>query len=78
MLEHPEEEIEIGMKIVKTFKDALSRQAHEAVRIDRLEASELLNSKNEFNHPPLARITVERNKKSKPKNFSSVAQFQKT
>ena len=25
--------------------------------------TELLNSKNEFNHPPIARISVERNKK---------------
>ena len=76
VLEHPEEEIEIGMTIVKTFKDALTRQAHEAVRIDNLESSEILNSKNEFNHPPIARITVERKKKTKI--FQDVEQLRNT
>ena len=48
------------MEITKKFKDALSRQANEAVRIFNRSGSELLNSKAEFNHPPLARVVVEK------------------
>ena len=32
----------------------LSRQAHESVRIFKRNKEELLNSTNEFNHPPIA------------------------
>ena len=38
----------------------LTRQTNEAVRIFRRPAKELLNSKSELNHPPLARVVVER------------------
>jgi len=34
------------------------RNAEEAVRINSRRAEELLNSKSEFNHPPIARIIV--------------------
>ena len=51
------------MEITKKFKDALSRQANEAVRIFNRPDHELLNSKSEFNHPPLARVVVERKRK---------------
>ena len=51
------------MEITQKFKDPLSRQANEAVRISERKKNELLNSKNEFNHPPIARISVERNKR---------------
>ena len=60
--EHGGEEIRIRMKITKQFRDPLIRQANEAVRISNRAKSEILNSKNEFNHPPIARITVERKK----------------
>ena len=59
-LEHTEEDIEVGMKIDKSFKDALTRQANEAVRINSRKFGELLNSKNEFNHPAIPRIIVDR------------------
>ena len=65
--EHKDEEMEVKMEITGTFKDALSRQADEAVRIKSRSNTELLNSKSEFNHPPIARIVVE--KKSKFNNF---------
>ena len=66
--EHKNEEMEVKMKIVKKFKDPLSRQANEAVRITNGLKNELLNSKNEFNHPPIARVSVEgKKKKFKPK-----------
>ena len=62
--EHGGEDIKIGMEITKQFCDPLTRQADEAVRISKRTKSEILNSKNEFNHPPIARITVERKKKT--------------
>ena len=48
------------MEITGTFKDALSRQAEEAVRIQARNPSESMNSKSQFNHPPIARIVVEK------------------
>ena len=52
----------IRMEITRKFKDPLTRQANEAVRIKSrsTNAGELLNSKSEFNHPPLARVVVEK------------------
>ena len=64
------------MEIVRPFRDALTRQADEAVRINNSSPSELLNSKNEFNHPKIARVTVER--KNKQKQRTGVAQPGKT
>ena len=49
------------MEITGVFKDALSRQAEESVRIQSRKGSELMNSKSQFNHP--AMVVVE--KKSK-------------
>ena len=63
--EHAHEDMKFSMHITKRFRDPLSRQANEAVRISGRKRGELLNSKNEFNHPPIARISVERNKKWK-------------
>ena len=62
ILEHKEEEMDVSMEITGVFKDALSRQADEAVRIKSRKSWELLNSKSEFNHPPIARIVVEKTK----------------
>ena len=58
--------MEISMKITHNFKDPLTRQANEAVRIDKRneKKGELLNSKNEFHHPEIARIVVEKNKQA--------------
>ena len=60
LMEHPNEEVEFKMEITGIFKDALSRQADEAVRIQSRKPSQLMNSKSEFNHPPIARIMVQR------------------
>ena len=59
--------MEISMKITKKFKDPLTRQANEAVRIGNRneKTGELLNSKNEFHYPKIARIIVEKNPKYK-------------
>ena len=63
MSEHKTENVKFQMEITQNFKDALTRQANEAVRIFSRPDHELLNSKSEFNHPPLARVVVERKKK---------------
>ena len=45
-MEHPDEDIKVSMKITRTFSDALSRQANEAIRIENRKPDELLNSKS--------------------------------
>jgi DNA-binding sugar fermentation-stimulating protein len=57
---HENESVKFKMEITGKFKDALTRQANEAVRIYSRPAQESMNSKSEFNHPPLARVVVER------------------
>ena len=59
ILEHAHEEVDFKMEITGVFKDALTRQAEEAVRIKSRKNSELMNSKSQFNHPPIARVVVE-------------------
>ena len=58
--DHKHEEMHVKMKITQKFTDPLTRQANEAVRISNRKTGELLNSKSEFHHPPVTRITVER------------------
>ena len=53
-IEHLNEEMEVHMEITKTFKDPLTRQANEGVRIFNRKKSEIVNSKTEFNHPRIA------------------------
>ena len=60
VLEHRNEEVQYQMEITNKFNDALTRQANEAVRINNRNADELMNGRNEFNHPPLARIRVDK------------------
>ena len=69
MSEHKyeKEKVKFQMEISGKYKDALTRQANEAVRIYSRSGKELLNSKSEFNHPPLARIVIEKNVKVWPK-----------
>ena len=72
--EHEGEEMKYRMEITKRFRDPLTRQANEAVRISGRNKNEILNSKNEFNHPPIARISVERSKTFQNKNGCGPAQ----
>ena len=72
--DHINEDMAYRMEITKRFQDPLTRQANEAVRIGNRGKNELLNSKNEFNHPPIARITVEGRKNYKYKNVAQTAQ----
>ena len=64
MSDHPAENVKFKMEITKKFKDALTRQANEAVRIYSRPGHQTLNSKSEFNHPPLNRVVVEKKIKS--------------
>ena len=60
-LEHPEEtDVKFKMEITGLFRDALSRQADEAVRIKNCKKFELLNSKSQFNNAPITRIVIDR------------------
>ena len=59
------------MEITGVFKDALTRQAEEAVRIHARNEEELLNSKSEFNHPPIARVVIENT--NKKRNYKQVS-----
>ena len=60
-----EEIVSFKMEITGLFKDALTRQANEAVRIKNCKKSEILNSKSQFNHPPITRIIMDRKKNFK-------------
>ena len=64
VLEHKNEDVEYKMEITGVFKDALSRQAEESVRIQARKTSELMNSKSQFNHPPIARVVIEKKSKN--------------
>jgi hypothetical protein len=63
-MDHINEEVEFDVEITGIFRDALSRQANESVRIYSRKNSEILNSKSEFNHPPTARVMVEKKRRS--------------
>ena len=48
------------MEITNKIKDALARQANEAVRIYARPAAQRMISKSEFNQPPVERVVVDR------------------
>ena len=55
LAEHADhEDVKFSMEITGVFKDPLTRQADEAVWIHSRKNTELMNSKSEFNHPPIA------------------------
>ena len=69
ILEHGDKEhVKFKMEVTRVFKDALTRQANEAVRISSRPNSELLNSKNQFQHPPIARVIIEKRNKYENKD----------
>ena len=51
LTDHKDETVKFKMEITRKFKDSLSRQVNEAVRIFSRPSTESLNSKSEFNHP---------------------------
>ena len=72
-LDNVDENVEFGLEITGIFKDALTRQANKAVRISSRPTHELLNCKSEFNHPPTARVIVEKKRVFRPSVWHSSA-----
>ena len=56
LTDHADEEITVVMELTGKFKNALTRQADAAVRINARNKIEIMNSKSDFNHPPVARV----------------------
>ena len=56
--QHNSEPADFDVKVIKSFKDPLSRQVTEAVMIKN-HTGELLNSKSEFHQPPIVRVRSE-------------------
>ena len=52
-------DVSYSMKVVDQFRDPLSRQVNEAVRITRCEAETQLNSKTEWHGPATVRLVAE-------------------
>ena len=63
---HPGGSNKWHFSITFAFRDKLTRQVNEAVRISKLPPSSVLNSKSEINHAPLNRISIK--KKSNPES----------
>ena len=57
-IHHPHANSDWKFEIVGVFKNALTRQANEAVRISSIAPESLVNLKSEFHHPPVNRIKV--------------------
>ena len=52
-------EVSFSMKVVKSFRDPLTRQVNEAVRINQCGAEVQLNSKSEWHGPATVRLVVD-------------------
>ena len=63
VLKHPSQNAKFRVEILKKFMDPLSRQVDEGIRIVKVNPSLILNSKSEFNHPPITRIKIDRRKR---------------
>ena len=53
------EAVSFSMKVVKSFRDPLTRQINEAVRISNCSATTQLNSKTEWHGPATVRLVAE-------------------
>ena len=59
--DQPAEKVTFGFHILKKFKDPLTRQAEKGIRIFNQDSNvKILNSKSEFNHPPMSRIRIQK------------------
>ena len=64
-----EKGVRFAFKIEKVFRDPLTRQCNEGVRIKNAGiSSKIMNSKSEINHPPTNRITIDRGRQNHVKN----------
>ena len=56
---HSQKQVKFRFDLTGKFKDPLTRQAEEGVRIcARNKLGNLINTKNEFHHPPVARVSI--------------------
>ena len=56
---HSHKQVKFRFDLTRNFKDPLTRQAEEGVRISaRNKLGNLINTKNEFHHPPVARVSI--------------------
>ena len=58
MEQHNSEPADFDIKVIKSFKDPLSRQITELVMIKK-HTGELLNSKSKFYQPPIVGVRSE-------------------
>ena len=63
---HDSKPVEFEMKVVKSSRDPLPRQVTEAILIKNHQG-EILNSKSEWNAPPIIRIRAENESERKKK-----------
>ena len=59
MMDHPEEQVEFQVNILRKFKEPLTRLANEGVRICAMKPNESLNSKSEFHQPAIVRLQID-------------------
>ena len=52
-------DVSFTMKVVNQFRDPLTRQVNEGVRINRSTAEVVLNSKSEWHGPATARLRID-------------------
>ena len=52
-------DVNYSMKVASHFRDPLTRQVNEGVRINRSTAEVILNSKSEWHGPATARLTID-------------------
>ena len=78
VLKHPNENPKFTFSVTSKFKDPLTRQANEGVRIANFSGDLILNSKSEWNHPPTNRITVTKSRQIKRSSHLVTVNMNKT
>ena len=68
MAEHEEEEedwdnIEFGMRVIKSTRSAFERQILESVTIQKMRNNHIMNNKAEYNRCALPRLTAKQGEK---------------
>jgi len=72
---HPNAKPLFDVKILAAFKDPLSRQAEEGVRIYSANPKKIMNTKTEFHHPSLKRISLIRSNRHCHPNSSRTSKI---
>ena len=58
--DHTRDPSHLKLKVIKTFRKSLERQACEATKISHNDADIPMNSRSEFHQPSISRVTVMR------------------